>query len=91
MKANGDFSGFDPAVLSGRPDLAGNLSGSLNIDATLPNVSGPIDPMALRAGGFVSLADSRVGEIAITTASVDGAFAERRRRPPLALGDRSRH
>ena len=76
IKANGDFSAFDPAVLAGRPDLAGNLSGSLNINATLPNLAGPIDPMGIAAAGTVSLADSRVGEIAITRAMVDGQFAD---------------
>ena len=76
VKANGDFSGFDPAVLGGRPELAGNLSGSLNVDATLPSLAGPIDPMAVRAGGTVSLGDSRVGEIAIASALVDGQFAD---------------
>ena len=76
VKANGDFSGFDPAVLAGRPELAGNLSGSLNVDATLPSLAGPIDPMAVRAGGTVSLGDSRVGEIAIASVLVDGQFAD---------------
>jgi autotransporter translocation and assembly factor TamB len=76
VKANGDFSGFDPAVVAGRPELAGNLSGSVNIDATLPSLTGPLDPMTLRAGGTVSLADSRVGEIVIARAMVDGQFAD---------------
>ena len=76
VKANGDFSGFDPAVVAGRPELAGNLSGSLNVEATVPSLAGPIDPLAVRAGGTVSLADSRVGEIAIARAGVDGQFAD---------------
>ena len=76
VKAEGEFSGFDPAVAAGRPELAGNLSGALNIDATVPSLVGPIDPMALRAAGIVSLVDSRVGELAITRAAVDGQFAD---------------
>jgi autotransporter translocation and assembly factor TamB len=76
VKAEGEFSGFDPGVLAGRPELSGNLSGSLNIDATVPSLAGPIDPMAVRAAGAVSLADSRVGEIAIARAVVDGQFAD---------------
>jgi autotransporter translocation and assembly factor TamB len=76
VKADGEFGGFDPAVLAGRPELAGNLSGALNIDATLPSLAGPIDPMGIRAAGTVSLAESRVGEIAIARAAVDGQFAD---------------
>jgi autotransporter translocation and assembly factor TamB len=76
VKADGEFGGFDPAVLAGRPELAGDLSGSLNIDATLPSLAGPIDPMGIRAAGTVSLAESRVGEIAIARAAVDGQFAD---------------
>jgi autotransporter translocation and assembly factor TamB len=78
VKGDGEFGGFNPAALAGRPELAGNLSGSLNIDATVPSLAGPIDPMAVRAAGTVSLADSRVGELAITRAAVDGQFADGR-------------
>jgi hypothetical protein len=76
VKAAGDFAGFDPAVLTGRPNLAGDLSGAVNVDVTLPNLGEPLDPMAIKARGTVSLADSRVGEVAITKATVDGAFAD---------------
>ena len=76
VKAAGEFSGFDPAVLTGRPNLAGDLSGSVNVDVALPGLGEPFDPMTIKASGTMSLADSRVGEIAITKASVDGAFAD---------------
>ena len=76
VKADGEFSGFDPAAIAGRPELAGDLSGSLNIEATVPSLAGAIDPMAVRAAGTVSLAESRVGEIALARAAVDGQFAD---------------
>jgi hypothetical protein len=39
VKANGTFSGFDPAALRGEPQLKGTVGGNLDVDATLAAVS----------------------------------------------------
>jgi hypothetical protein len=74
VKARGDFADFDPAVLSGRSDLAGRIKGALNIDATLAHVSESVTPESVEATGTVTLEPSTVGGLHVTAASVDATY-----------------
>jgi autotransporter translocation and assembly factor TamB len=76
VKANGTFSGFDPAVASGRKDLKGTVGGTLDVDATVAQVSSGVTPDSVQADAKVNLQDSTIGEMAITRASLDGTYHE---------------
>src|SRR5204862_2726821 len=55
--------------------LEGQVSGTTDIDVTLRALGGPLSPETVEAKGRLTLADSRVGDVAITRAEVVGAFA----------------
>ncbi len=74
VKATGDFADFDPAVLTGKPAAKGNVTGALDIDATLTGVSHSVAPETVQANGIVTLAPSRIGDVDITRASVDANY-----------------
>ncbi len=74
VKAAGDFSAFDPAVASGKPELKGTLSGSLTVDATLSNASSGVTVDSIQADGTLTLGPSTIGGVELTRASVDGTY-----------------
>ncbi len=74
VKANGSFSGFDPATASGRADLAGTLGGRADVDATIANVSSGITPESIEADARVALDPSTIGGLDITRANLDGSY-----------------
>ena len=73
--ADGQFQDFDPATLSGRENLKGKVTGTLNVTADVANISGPITPEAITGQGRINLEDSNVGGLQINRASVDGKYA----------------
>ena len=77
VQAAGRFEGFDPAVAAGRPDLKGELAGSLDVNATLRELGSAPGPDSISATGRVDLTGSRVGELTIDRASVAGTYDER--------------
>jgi autotransporter translocation and assembly factor TamB len=74
VKANGSFTGFDPAVASGRKDLQGEVGGTVDVDATIANVSGGVTPDSVQADAKITLEPSTIGGLAITRANVDGTY-----------------
>jgi autotransporter translocation and assembly factor TamB len=76
VKATGSFAGFDPAVASGRKDLEGTVAGTLDVDATVANISTGVTPESVQADAKVNLKDSNIGGLAITRADVDGTYQE---------------
>ena len=75
VQADGGFEGFDPAMLSGRQDLQGTVSGTVNATATIADVAAPITPEAVTAEGQVNLQQSAIGSLRIDSASLDGKYA----------------
>ncbi|MGB2714649.1 MAG: hypothetical protein WBC51_10750, partial [Vicinamibacterales bacterium] len=75
VHADGQFQDFDPAVLSGRDELKGRVTGTLNVNTEIVNISEPITPEAVTAAGRINLEDSNVGGLQINGASVDGKYA----------------
>jgi autotransporter translocation and assembly factor TamB len=73
--ADGRFEGFDPAALSGRQDLKGTVTGTLNVNAAIADLSAPITPQAIAADGQVNLEKSTIGGLQIDAAAVDGKYA----------------
>ena len=74
VKADGSFSGFDPAVASGRPELKGTVAGTVNVDATIAHVSSGVTPEGVQADGKVTLQPSTIGGLEISRASLDAAY-----------------
>jgi autotransporter translocation and assembly factor TamB len=74
VKASGSFAGFDPAVASGRKEMQGTVGGTLDVDATVANVSSGVTPDSVQADAKVTLGESTIGGLAITRANVDGTY-----------------
>jgi len=74
VKATGSFSGFDPAVASGKPAMQGTVAGTADVDATFANVSSGVTPASVQADAKVTLQPSAIGGLEITRASFDGTY-----------------
>jgi translocation-and-assembly-module (TAM) inner membrane subunit TamB-like protein len=77
VKALGQFSGLDPAVITGNAKLAGNLSGAADVDTTIRNYGAGVTVDSLDASGRVNLGNSTFGGFAIDNAVIDGTYANR--------------
>ena len=73
--ADGRFEGFDPATLVNRKEIAGNVSGTLNVNVQLADITAPVTPESVAADGRVALEKSTVGGLAIDDAGVEGKYA----------------
>ena len=78
VTARGGFADFDPGALAGRADLAGSMSGTVDLRARIASLETPLDPAGLDARGTISLGTSQVGELAITKGVIQGDYANRR-------------
>lgn len=74
-RATGEFTAVDPAVLSGRQALSGELAGRLNVEAGVADVLVPVSLDSVSASGRVELGPSKVGSLALDQAVVEGEFA----------------
>ena len=74
VKAAGDFLGFDPAVASGKPAMKGSVGGTLDVDATLANVSQGVTADSVEASGKIALQPSTIGGLQIDRASIDADY-----------------
>jgi hypothetical protein len=75
VTAKGQFEDFDPARLTGRKDLAGRVTGTLDASVTIAKLGGPMEPDDVTAQGSVTLQESAVGGLAIDSANVTGRYA----------------
>jgi autotransporter translocation and assembly factor TamB len=75
VKADGAFEGVDPAAWSGRKELAGRVTGTVNATAAIADISAPITPEAVTAEGQINLQQSAIGELQIDSASLDAKYA----------------
>jgi translocation and assembly module TamB len=62
--------------LSGRDNLKGNVTGTLNVNADVASIGAPITPEAITAQGRIDLEDSNVGGLQINAATVDGKYVD---------------
>ncbi len=74
-RANGTFEGFNPARISGRDNLAGSVSGSVNATVSIGDISAPITPDAITADGQAALKPSTIGGLRIERADLQGKYA----------------
>ncbi len=76
VRADGTFEDFNPAQITGRQNLDGRVTGTVNGSFTLKDVSAPLTPDAITAEGKVGLTSSTVGGLRIESADVDGRYAQ---------------
>ena len=74
VKATGSFAGFDPAVVSGRPAMKGTVGGTLDVDATVANVSTGVTPDSVQATAKITLEPSTSAASRSTSATIDGDY-----------------
>jgi hypothetical protein len=75
VTADGRFESFNPATLTNRKTLDGEISGTVKASVQIADVSAPITPAALTADGAVALEKSTIGGLAVDTARVEGKYA----------------
>ncbi|MGH9256027.1 MAG: translocation/assembly module TamB domain-containing protein [Vicinamibacterales bacterium] len=76
-RARGEFGGFNPAVPSDEEEVAGDLNGTLDVEATLRNYASGITVDSLDVSGRVNLANSTLAGLVIDRASIEGTYAKR--------------
>ena len=74
VKASGSFAGFDPAVASGKPAMKGQVTGTLDVDATIAGVSSGVTADSVEGTAKVDLQPSTIGGMAIDRAALDGDY-----------------
>ena len=74
-RADGRFEHFDPARLTSRPDMKGDVSGTVNAGFAIANLAQPVTPDSVTASGQLTLTPSQVGQLKIDSAAVDGSYA----------------
>lgn len=77
VRATGEFMGLDPAIITGKPELKGELAGAVDATTTIRDYARGLGVDSVDASGRVNLASSRIGELTIDTAVVDGTYANR--------------
>lgn len=73
--ADGAFENFDPGQLANRKDLEGRVSGTVDANFAVADLSAPITPAAITADGHVKLNGASVGGLQIDSAEIDGKYA----------------
>jgi autotransporter translocation and assembly factor TamB len=73
----GAAGGFEAKRLTGRDDLAGMLSGMVDLQATLTDLGAPFDLSHLTARGTAELGPSMIGPLAIEVARFEGSLSNR--------------
>jgi autotransporter translocation and assembly factor TamB len=77
VKVDGAFQGLDPARAAQRPQLAGNVNGTVDASFKIADLTAPVTPEAITADGRVSLGESTIGKLRIAKADIQGTYANR--------------
>src|SRR3954469_24115323 len=73
-RAIGAFEGFDPGQLANRKDLEGRVSGTVDANFAVADVSAPVTPDSITADGRATLTQSSVGGLQIDGAAIEGKY-----------------
>jgi autotransporter translocation and assembly factor TamB len=71
----GAFENFNPGQLANRKDLEGSVSGTVDANFAVSDISAPMTPASITADGHAALNQSTVGGLEVDTAQVDGKYA----------------
>ena len=75
--ATGEFSSLNPAAVLDQERVAGDLSGTLDVDTTIRAIASGMTFDSVDASGRVDLMNSTIAELAVDRASVEGTYAKR--------------
>ncbi len=70
-RAAGELAGFDPAVLSGRPDLKGSVGGRVDVTAGIPDVTAPFSIESIDATVKAAIAPGSVAGLELSGGQID--------------------
>jgi autotransporter translocation and assembly factor TamB len=76
IKATGTLADLDPAVVSGRPQIAGTVAGSVDVDATIAHLSAGIAIDGVDGDATVSLEPSQVGGLRIDRGRLEASYRD---------------
>ena len=74
-RAKGRFEHLDPGHVSGNPQLNGSVTGTADVHAQFADISAPVTPATINADGIVNLESSKMGDLQIDSAAVEGRYA----------------
>jgi hypothetical protein len=77
VKAIGQFSELDPAVVTGNERVKGRLTGAVDLDTTIRAYADGVTVDTLDVAGRINLGRSEVAGLLIDTAAVDGSYTAR--------------
>ncbi len=75
VAAKGAFDQLNPAVITDRDSLVGNVNGTVDATLHLADLQAPVTPATIEVDGRVTLAPSLVGSVQIAAADVEGRYA----------------
>jgi autotransporter translocation and assembly factor TamB len=73
----GAFEGLNPARLANQERLEGSVTGTVDASFRIDDLTAPITPEAIAANGRLTLEGSRVGDLRIDAAGIEGKYADR--------------
>ncbi len=73
----GAFEGLNPARLANQERLDGSVTGTVDASFRIDDLTAPITPEAIAANGRLTLEGSRVGDLRIDAAGIEGKYADR--------------
>jgi autotransporter translocation and assembly factor TamB len=77
VRALGQLEGLNPAVITGNEKAKGDVTGAVDVHATLRNYRDGVTVDSIDAKGRVNLGQSTVAGLSIESAVVDGAYFNR--------------
>jgi hypothetical protein len=77
VRALGQIAGLDPAAIAGNEKLKGEVSGAVDVNATLRNFRQGVTADSIDASGRVNLGRSTIGGFDLDSAVVDGTYVNR--------------
>ncbi len=76
VKANGGFSGLDPAKISGKPAVKGTVAGRVDVDARVQHISSGVTPDSVEGTAKLEVDPTSVGGLEITRAALDADYRD---------------
>jgi len=77
IKTAGEFENLNPATVSGNERAAGSLTGAVDVETTLRGYAQGVTVDSIDLAGRIALGYSTIGEVSISSAEVEGQYAQR--------------
>lgn len=77
VRAIGQFSNLDPAIVTANERLQGMVNGAVDVDTTIRGYANGVTVDSFDASGRVNIANSTVGDLKIDTGVIEGTYANR--------------